>query len=380
MGEYPLSAVRRVMRAARAGSGEQSTTTHDHGGSAPGRGTFPALGVMARSGAWGRGGPGAAASARTRTLARLGAWMCAATSAHAGVLALEGRSAGAPTPTGRLARVGALARASHPLPTVAVTAFAVAVARAAGRGRGGSALVGAAVLAGQLSVGWCNDAVDARRDRAAGRGDKPAAVGELAPRTVGISAGAGLAACAGLSWCAAGGAGAAAHLTGVLAGGWAYDLGLKGTVWSPLPYAVGFGSLPAFVTLGVPGGSWPPWWAPTGAALLGMGAHLLNVLPDLAADRAAGVVGLPHRLGARRVRVIAPAVLLAAVAVLAYGPPGPVTGTDALLGAAAATTAALGAAVPGDESAVPFRAAIGVAALAVALLIRNADALTGARR
>jgi len=34
-------------------------------------------------------------------------------------------------------------------------------------------LTGAAVLTGQLSVGWCNDAFDARRDIAAARHGKP---------------------------------------------------------------------------------------------------------------------------------------------------------------------------------------------------------------
>ena len=38
-------------------------------------------------------------------------------------------------------------------------------------------LVTAAVLAGQLSIGWSNDLIDARRDRAVGRTDKPLAVG-----------------------------------------------------------------------------------------------------------------------------------------------------------------------------------------------------------
>ena len=43
---------------------------------------------------------------------------------------------------------------------------------------GTAALVVAAVLAGQLSVGWSNDLVDVGRDRRAGRTDKPLATGE----------------------------------------------------------------------------------------------------------------------------------------------------------------------------------------------------------
>lgn len=274
-----------------------------------------------------------------------------------------------------VANCGALARACHPLPSVAVTAMVTAVAAGAGRGTAGSAGVGAAVLAGQLSVGWCNDAVDARRDAAVARSDKPAATGELSPRAVGLAAGAALTACVPLSLLG-GREAAIAHLAGVLLGGWAYDLGLKRTVLSPLPYAVGFGSLPAFVTLGLPGRPWPAWWAVTGAALLGVGAHLVNVLPDLAADRATGVRGLPQRLGAARVRRVAPAVLLAAVAVMAFGPRGAARPVDWVVPAVATAIAVLGTGVPDDDSPVPFRAAVAVAGLTVLLLVLRADTMT----
>ena len=57
-------------------------------------------------------------------------------------------------------------------------------------------------------------------------------------------------------------------------------------------------------------------------ALLGVGAHLVNVLPDLADDAATGVRGLPHRLGARRSSVLAAAVLVGATVVIVVGAPG----------------------------------------------------------
>src|SRR3954469_12137156 len=57
-----------------------------------------------------------------------------------------------------------LVLACHPLPTVAVTAFATAYAAAVGLSAGRVALVAVAVLLGQLSIGWCNDWVDAPRD------------------------------------------------------------------------------------------------------------------------------------------------------------------------------------------------------------------------
>lgn len=271
-------------------------------------------------------------------------------------------------------RVGALGRACHPLPAVAVTVFVGVVAVAAGRGAGGSVGVAAAVLAGQLSIGWCNDAVDAGRDAVVGRTDKPAATGELPVGVVGAAAGVALAGCAGLSLLS-GPEAAAAHMAGVVLGGWAYDLGVKATVVSPLPYAVGFASLPVFVAFGLPGAPPPAWWAVAGAALLGVGAHFLNVLPDIVGDRLTGVRGLPQRVGARWSRRVAPVVLGAAVAVLACGPPGaPGVLGWVVLGVALAV-AGVGAALPGVRWATPFHAAVVVAALAVVLVVAHADEL-----
>ena len=44
----------------------------------------------------------------------------------------------------------------------------------------------------------------------------------------------------------------------------------------------------------------PRWPITVAAALIGLGAHFANVLPDLAGDRATGVVGLPQRVAAGR--------------------------------------------------------------------------------
>jgi 4-hydroxybenzoate polyprenyltransferase len=229
------------------------------------------------------------------------------------------------------------------------------------------------VLAGQLSIGWSNDAADAQRDAACGRRDKPVATGELPPRAAAVAAGTALALCVPLSLLSGTGAGAA-HLAGVAAG-WIYNLRLKHTVLSPLPYAVAFGALPAFVTLGLPSPSWPAWWAVTAGVLLGVGAHLLNVLPDIENDLATGVRGLPQRLGRPVCRWLAPLVMLAAMGVVVAGPPGKVETPAWGLAAAAGIVAVAGTAVPsGAGSRWPFRAAIVVAGLAVAqLLLRGSD-------
>ncbi|KIF06238.1 membrane protein, partial [Streptomyces sp. RSD-27] len=76
---------------------------------------------------------------------------------------------------------------------------------------------------GQLSVGWCNDRVDLRRDRAAGRRDKPLATGGVPAGAVTAAALTALALCVPLSL-AAGPAAGAAHLVGVAAA-WAYNQG-----------------------------------------------------------------------------------------------------------------------------------------------------------
>ncbi|MGW9207081.1 UbiA family prenyltransferase [Embleya sp. NPDC055664] len=282
------------------------------------------------------------------------------------------RRAGTPDHPERTPVVGLLL-ACHPGPTVAVTALTTGLARAAGRDARGCVLVGAAVLAGQLSVGWCNDAVDAERDRAAERGGKPVAAGLVGADRVARAARRALVVCVPLSY-ASGPAAGTAHLVGVGAA-WAYDLGVKGTAGSWVPYAIGFGSLPAFVAFGLPGRPGPTWWIVGAAALLGCGAHLADALPDLAGDRATGVHGLPHRLGSTGVRALTPLPLLAATALLAYGRPDR-AGRLALLGAG--TLAAAGALLGGRRPRIPFASSVAVAAIDVALLLRRGTGIARA--
>ena len=269
----------------------------------------------------------------------------------------------------------ALVAASHPLPSAAVTAFAVAVSAAAGRAPGGVLLTGLAVLAGQLSIGWSNDLLDRKRDTAAGRSDKPLATGAADPRTVRRATWLAVVACVPLSL-ASGLLAGAVHLVAV-AGGWAYNLGLKRTWASPAPYAVSFALLTCFITLGLDGAPWPQPWAVGAGALLGVGAHFLNVVPDVDEDLAEGVRGLPQRIGARASAVTG-AVLMAAAATLAVaGPEGPVPGW-AWAGLATALATAAGAAVAGSRSraraSAPFLLAVATAAVTILLVIgRGAD-------
>ncbi len=218
------------------------------------------------------------------------------------------------------ATVRALALSCHPIPTIAVTAISAGLAALAGLSFGRAALLVAAVFAGQLSIGWSNDAIDAARDRATARADKPVASGTVSPRTVGVAAAVALVAAVVLSLALGRPPGLAA-LT-VVACGWAYNLGLKATAASFVPYAIAFGILPAVATLSAPDPAWPAPWATVMGALFGVSAHLANVLPDLDDDVDNGVRGLPHRIGARATAVACPVLLTAAGLVVLFGTTG----------------------------------------------------------
>jgi 4-hydroxybenzoate polyprenyltransferase len=145
-------------------------------------------------------------------------------------------------------RAGALIRAAHIEPTIAVTTLAALLALASGLVATRLVLVTAAVFAGQLVIGWSNDLLDAGRDAAVGRDDKPLATGELSANSASAALSAAAITALGLS-AALGWRSALVHLVLVVGSGIAYNLGLKATMWSWLPYVVAFGSLPALVSL-----------------------------------------------------------------------------------------------------------------------------------
>lgn len=261
-------------------------------------------------------------------------------------------------------RSAALIRTCHPGPTLAVTVLAGAFAVSTDLDPGRVVLVAAAVLAGQLSIGWGNDLLDARRDRAVRRADKPLATGELREATARMACALAIAATVLLSL-ACGVAAGLVHL-GCVAAGWAYNLGIKATALSWAPYAVAFGGLPVFVGLADPGAGPPPWWISAAAALLGVGAHLVNVLPDLAEDEATGVRGLAHRVGHRAASLLAVASLTAATIIIALGTS---TVPAAVLAIALAAVAVLAGTALLARGRSPFRASIGIAIIDVLLLV-----------
>lgn len=224
--------------------------------------------------------------------------------------------------TGFGGRVLALLACSHPGPTAVVTALAGLLAVAAGIGTDRVALTVAAVLFGQLSVGWSNDAIDAQRDMAIGRRDKPIAAGVISRRAVAAAAGVSLvialiiSALVGWQFCVA-------HAV-ALASAWAYNAWLKSSPASVVPFAISFGILPSLATLAAPVPVVAPWWQTTAGALLGIAVHLTNVLPDLADDEATGVRGLGHRIGATPSAIAAFAAVIAGTAVVFVGSVGEV--------------------------------------------------------
>jgi 4-hydroxybenzoate polyprenyltransferase len=249
-----------------------------------------------------------------------------------------------------------LVLSSHPVPSVAVTGLSAGLTALADLSLPRGLLVTASVLAGQLSIGWSNDYLDAERDREVQRADKPVAAGAVSPRAAGTAALVALLGAVVLSAALGWRGGGAALL--IVACGWAYNLGLKATVLSWLPYAIAFGALPAVATLSATPPRMAPGWAIAAGAAIGVAAHLANVLPDLGDDAATGVRGLPHRIGARPTAVAGAALLLAASGAVLFG--AGADGAWAWIGFAVVTAIALFAAATAlrDPSSKRFFLAI----------------------
>jgi 4-hydroxybenzoate polyprenyltransferase len=237
----------------------------------------------------------------------------------------------------------------------------------------GVAAVAATVLASQLAIGWINDRIDVNRDALVGRTDKPVAAGRISRRAVGR---AGLVAALATPLPALALTPAAvACATVALVSALLYDWPLKATPVSVLPYLLSFGALPAFVVLALPGAPLPPVWLVAAAALLGGGAHFVNVLPDLADDARTGVRGLPHRLGPVGSWLAAAGLLGAATATLVLGPPGPPSWAGLAAGAATAVVLTAGwyahraAATRSTRPVAVFRSVMLVAVIDVVLLL-----------
>ncbi len=266
----------------------------------------------------------------------------------------------------------ALWGSSHAGPTLVVTALALALGVSVGLEPWRLAVLTTAVFCGQLSVGISNDTIDAPRDRAVGRTDKPLARGEVSTRTSWTAAASTLALAlilsAPLGWRML-----AAHAL-TLGCAWAYNAGLKSTAISIVPFLVSFGAFPSLAPLAAAEPAYAGGWAWIAGAALGAAVHLTNVLPDLGDDRRTGVRGLPHRWGARvSARVAAVAVVGGAVAVLLGPVSGDLTAVTAPSWAFFAAVCVAAAFVL--AAATPVRAAAGAPTRAVFRLVMLAALL-----
>ena len=276
-----------------------------------------------------------------------------------------------------MVRVRPLLVASHPGPSLAITAMAtVLAAEAAPRGFG-PVLVAPAMLAGQLSVGWSNDACDAALDIAAGRTDKPVARGEVTTGALWVAAVVSLV--ASLAMSAAISLVTLGLMVLIIGAAWGYNLGLKSTPWSGVMYLLGFGPLPAYAASTLPGQPAPRFALCVAAGLVGLGAHFANVLPDLDADLASGVRGLPQvvaaRWGSGAARAAALVLLLSASALLvAEASQG--RRLIAVVGLCCSCVLAVVGVLGSGRT--PFRAALAIAGADVAVFVLGADALTSA--
>ena len=195
------------------------------------------------------------------------------------------------------ARAVGLLKSTHPIPSFAVTTFTFLLAIGYGISIEKLIPVGLGILFQQFSVGLSNDWLDYERDKIVGRNDKPTVRFEVSAKLVRnaslVSAVIALVFAMSLGW------EVLLTMVAMLVVGWSYNLGLKSNALSALPYAVGFGIVPVFVTLSLSTPQLPLWWVMLAAGLLGVAAHFANALPDLMDDRETGVRALPHMLGQR---------------------------------------------------------------------------------
>jgi 4-hydroxybenzoate polyprenyltransferase len=204
-------------------------------------------------------------------------------------------------------------RAAHFGPTVIVTtaSFLLSLSQYSWID---SLRVAIAIFAGQLVVGWSNDFIDAPLDIAAHRTKKPIVSKEINPEQLKKSILVALFAALILSlFSPLGLTGTLIHFLGILSATF-YNLKLKSTIISPLPYIVSFGALPWAIYL--PAGNHPPLWLFIDFMLIAVAFHFFNVLKDFQWDINQGVLGLPQRLGRKTSLVISISLVISAILVL----------------------------------------------------------------
>ena len=172
------------------------------------------------------------------------------------------------------------------------------------------------MLMAQFSIGILNDWADRFSDARAGR-KRPVAIGRIAPGiALGLAVALGLVAIAGA---ASFGLKSFVLVLVGLGAGWAYDVFLKPTVLSFVPFAIAFPVLVVWVAE-VAGRPLPMGWLiPLGGVPLAIAIHLADAIPDRRYDADAGLRTLPVVLGFPRTELIAGALLMIGVATMFWG-------------------------------------------------------------
>jgi len=214
-----------------------------------------------------------------------------------------------------LARGYVFLRAAHFGPTVivSITTFLLAISQYSIID---ALRVALAIFAGQLVVGWSNDFIDAPLDIAAQRTKKPIVSKELKPEQLKKSIVFALIAAFLLSlFSPLGITGTLVHFLGILSATF-YNLKLKPTILSPLPYIVSFGALPWAIYL--PAENQPPLWLYLDFMIIAVAFHFFNVLKDFQWDINQGILGLPQRLGKNVSLIISISLTVLAVMVFIF--------------------------------------------------------------
>jgi 4-hydroxybenzoate polyprenyltransferase len=210
-------------------------------------------------------------------------------------------------------RIIGLLRASHFGPNILVTLISLFFAQLYWW-EGPAIVIAFGVFCGQLVVGWSNDIIDYQDDLLHNRQKKPLVSGQISLKLLQNSLRVMLPIAIVINLF--GPLGLIGGGLSVLAIGLAvaYNFYFKFTIFSWLPYAIAFGSLPSCMALSKDEA--PALWMWLGGALLGTAAHFLNVIKDMEQDKASGIKGLPQRLGTRASLVIAIALIAAAVVLI----------------------------------------------------------------
>jgi poly(3-hydroxybutyrate) depolymerase len=201
-----------------------------------------------------------------------------------------------------------LIQACHFGPTVMVSTVAFLIAQALWW-EGPAYVIATGVLLGQLIVGWTNDLHDYADDLQHNRVAKPLVSGLITPNQLrsAIFVVTPLAVLVNL-FGPLGLKGGAVYLLGI-AFGLAYNFYFKYTPLSPLPYVIAFAALPASIVLAVD--ETPPLWMMAAGSLLGVAAHIANVLKDFDEDGLSGIRSFPRIIGEKASRAAIAVILVA---------------------------------------------------------------------